>query len=165
MRLKQNPCIVLIFAFGNFMLCITKCLLFGFSFIFALSTLESFSRKSAADARVKVTTSTRDKSSGLFTSHTFLIILSASTVVLPEPAAADTNKLRFLDSIASFCSLVKFDIFIPRRHCQMASYYNCLFCIRLSFRSIRMHYGYCPLMALHLQYRYPYLCKYLKAQF
>lgn len=55
--------------------------------------LASLSFISLAAALVKVTISNRSTSMGFSLRVIILIILSISTVVLPEPAAADTSTL------------------------------------------------------------------------
>ena len=88
--------------------CFWRCSFSGFSSSFFSIALLTLSLISDAANFVKVTTSNLFISIGFFSSKISSIILSISTAVFPEPAAADTSKLVFLLSITCFCSLVHF---------------------------------------------------------
>src|SRR4051812_16429399 len=63
---------------------------------------------SAAAASVKVTTSSSSTSHGGEASQTRYAQRSASTAVFPDPAAADTSRLRPVVAMAAHCSSVHF---------------------------------------------------------
>ena len=86
------------------------------------------SRICAAAAFVKVTTSSLSISTGCSLFRIICMIRSTSTAVLPEPAAAETSRFRFLVSITCCCSFVKVTptTFSPFRICSHLAPDHCL---------------------------------------
>ena len=88
------------------------------------------SRISAAAAFVNVTTSILSISTGGSSTHILFTILSTSTAVLPEPAAAETSISLSLKSITFFCSLVHSTLMtcLHTHFCVQAPLSVCAFC-------------------------------------
>ena len=89
---RQNECIVVILALPNNTSCFFKCSE-GFFEIALVNAPAILSLISEAAAFVKVTIKSLSISIGFFSSISLFIILSTKTAVLPDPAAAATNKL------------------------------------------------------------------------
>ena len=106
--LAQKLSIVEICAFGRYIFCRLRYVFVGSSAIISERRTEIRSFISAAAAFVNVTTSNFSISTGFCLSVILPITLSTKTAVLPEPAAAETRTVPFLESIACFCESVQF---------------------------------------------------------
>ncbi len=104
----QKLSIVVICALCRSVACLCKCSSSGLSRSILSIASPTLLLISEAAAFVKVTTSSLSISTRLFLSDIICIILSTSTAVLPEPAAADTSIFLSRRLITSSCSLVHF---------------------------------------------------------